>query len=105
MTTMTIILKNGFLFFVTNYERYERQPENTHHSEKYHCTYGWSPVLRVYITFKNNIFSLLVKSSLVKLETSCTVILFPTVSVLFSASKYVAELLLDVLRSAETEIC
>ena len=31
---------------------------------------------------KSNIFSLLVKSSLVKLETSCKVILPPTVSVL-----------------------
>ena len=34
-------------------------------------------------TYKNNIFSLLVKSSLVKLETSCTVILPPMVSVLW----------------------
>ena len=32
---------------------------------------------------ENNIFSLLVKSSLVKLETSCTVILPPMVSVLY----------------------
>ena len=32
--------------------------------------------------YKNNIFSSLVKSSLVKLETSCTVILPPMVSVL-----------------------
>ena len=34
-------------------------------------------------TKNNNIFSSLIKSSLVKLETSCTVILPPTVSVLW----------------------
>ena len=50
---------------------------------------GWSPVLQVwiqllhYIRKTGDIFSLLVKSSLVKLETSCTVTLPTMVSVLW----------------------
>ena len=62
--------------------------EHTVGGGKYHCMYG----LQVYkIRFncftrymQNCIFSLLVKSSLVKLETSCPVILPPIVSVLWS---------------------
>ena len=49
--------------------------------------YSWSPVFKFgfscFITYRNNNFSLLVKSCLVKLENSCTVILPPTVSVLW----------------------
>ena len=54
--------------------------------------YGWSPVLHVciplvhYLHTKNNLFTLSVKSRLVKLETSRTVILRPTVSVLCDQS-------------------
>ena len=44
--------------------------------------HGWSPVIQVLIQLLHNIFSLLVKSSLVKLETSRTLILPITVSVL-----------------------
>ena len=44
--------------------------------------HGWSPVIQVWIQLLLNIFSLLVKSSLVKLETSRTLILPLTVSVL-----------------------
>ena len=58
------------------------RPENTHHWGEY----GLSPVLQAWIRLllyiQNHIFSLLVKSSLFKLETSCTVILLPMVSVL-----------------------
>ena len=50
---------------------------------------GWFPVLQVWIQLlhyiqKNNIVSSLVKSSLVKLETSCAVIFPPTVSILWN---------------------
>ena len=49
--------------------------------------YGWPPVLQVWIQLLpyiliNNISSLLVKSSLFKLETSCECECSPTVSVL-----------------------
>ena len=48
-------------------------------------TVEWSPVLKATASkhTKNNIISMLVKSSLVKLETSCKVILPAMVSVLW----------------------
>ena len=59
----------------------------THHWGKYHCTYGWPPVLQVWIKLHHcmqNIAYFMFKSYLVKLETSNTVILPPMVSVLCS---------------------
>ena len=61
--------------------------ENTHRLGEV-SLYGWSPVLQVWIQLRhykqipNNMFSPLVKSSLMKLESSCTVIFPPMVSVL-----------------------
>ena len=62
--------------------------------KKYHCTAGlqfYKFFFSCFTAYKNKIFSLLVKSSLVKLETSWSVILPPTVSVLWL---YCLELLL-----------
>ena len=62
--------------------------ENTHHCGKYHCTAGlqfYKLGFRCFTAcYKNNIFSLLVKCRLVKLEISCTVILPITFSVLWT---------------------
>ena len=60
-------------------------------SIKYHCTAGiqfYKFELSCFTAYKKNVFTLLVKSSLVKLETSFTAILPPTVSVLWSMYMY-----------------
>ena len=80
------LVEIGFECLIERENEITVRAESTHCWGKYHCTAS----LQVYkfgfncfTTHKNNIFSLLVKSSLVKLETSCTVILPPMVSVLW----------------------
>ena len=61
------------------------KPENNHPWGKYHYEAGlqfYKFGFSGFTTNKNNTFSSLVKSSLVKLEISCTVILPPMVSIL-----------------------
>ena len=62
--------------------RLKHKPVNTHLlcKGKYHCRYGWPPILFVCLQLLclgwiNNKFTCLVKSNPVKQEVSCTVIL------------------------------
>ena len=76
----------GFLITDNNSAQLNVTAGNTHRLGKYHFTAGLQFYKFGFICFaadKNNIFSSLIKSNLVKLETSCTVILPPTVSVVW----------------------
>ena len=75
------------------------QPDNTHHWGKYHCTVGFQFSkfeFNCFTTSKNNIFSLLVKCSHVKLEISCTVILPPAMSVFWPNLYYIQNTSVEV---------
>ena len=78
------IPSKSYALFVA--KKWQKVPENTHHWGMYHRMAGlqfYKFGFSCFTTSKNNIFSSLVKSSIVKLETICTVILSPTVSVLW----------------------